>query len=123
MAGQSGAETIRVKIRDGIVELREVIDFFKRSEAALWSTANNLKQEDKFDELVSGIFEAREDYVVRLNKIEPDTLIDISERLGVWVLQHYPHKSITPETAWDRLILNSYFQLAGFLGVEPVREE
>jgi len=121
--GKSGVETIRLKNRDSIVELREMIDFFKRSEAALWSIANSLKQEDKFEELIDGIFEAREDHVVRLNKIEPDTLIDISERLGLWVLQHYPHKSITPEPVWDRLIINSYFQLAGFLGIEPVREE
>ena len=117
------ADWSRLQKSAAYYSLKDVLEYFKRSEAALWTVANNLTQENLADELIDRIYETREEYIRQLNKWEPDTLIGVSERLGLWVLQNYPNREVEPESEWDQLILSSYFQLTGFLGIAPVREE
>lgn len=110
------------RIKD-YTSIRDVIAYFKRSEASLWAAANSLENENLSDELIERIYSNRNAYIEAMNKWEPETLVDVCQRLGVWVLQHYPDKSEAPEGEWDRLVVNSYFQLAGLLGIASVREE
>lgn len=103
--------------------VKEMIDFFKKSETALDLASKSLSEEDIAEALVDRVYETREAYVAAINMWEPETLVEISERLGLWVLQNYPDKKMEPRNEWDRLVLQAYFQLTGFIGVEPVREE
>lgn len=107
----------------GYGSMREIIAYFKRSEASLWVASNSLEQEALSDELIDRIYVNRESYAARVNAYEPETLAEVSERLGLWVLQHYPDRGSEPQSDWDELIVKSYFQLTGFLGVRPLRDE
>lgn len=113
---------LSIKVTD-YASISDVISYFKRSESSLWAASNSLECENLSEDLIDNIYRNRTAHIRQLNDREPETLIEVSERLGLWVLQHYPDSSIEPETEWDRLLISSYFQLTGLLGIMPVREE
>ncbi|MDG1827145.1 MAG: hypothetical protein P8H62_12860 [Henriciella sp.] len=118
-----GRHLVPTTTSETFLDLNHTIEYFRRSEAALWTVANCLKRETIADALIEDIYSTRESCVARLNTSKPDTLDDVSKRLGLWVLQNYPDKRSEPESEWDRQIVNSYFQMTRLLGIEPVREE
>lgn len=113
----------RHSISDRPNRLEDVLEYFLRTEAVLWSISNSLDTESSADSLVEEIFETRELAAHSINQWQPDSLIELVQQMSLWVLQRYPDKSCIPENEWDQIILNAYFQLAAFIGIEPVREE
>ncbi|MEM6653832.1 MAG: hypothetical protein AAGA72_07060 [Pseudomonadota bacterium] len=101
----------------------EVLEYFHRTDAALWSAAQSLELEAATDALIEEIFETRESVAHAISTWEPESLIELAQNLSLWVLQRYPDKTCPPENEWDQVILNAYFQLAGLIGIAPVREE
>lgn len=99
----------------------QLIDQFVTTSSLAWLSAASIEQETVFQDKVDEAYMLQQSLITAINKQPSETLNDVCRRLGLWVLSNYPDETQEVESEWDRLIINAYYDIAGFLGTNTFR--